>query len=291
MTGHRLSRRGIEGLRHRLSDRDMAILDQVADLRLMSALQIEALHFTDADHRSQLAAARACRRVLERLVRDRLLVRLDRRIGGVRAGSASFIYGLGHIGQRVLALEGPRRRFQEPSVLFTDHTLAISQLVVDLSKADRAGQFEVLDVQSEPRCWREMGSSNGRSTLRPDLYTVLGTPEYEYRWFIEVDRGSEHLPTLLAKCQAYEDYFRTGAEQRTQGVFPRVCWIVPTDSRAEQLVGKIEKANGLTAAMFEVTTPERAIATLSGLAPQESTQSSVGGPFDDEAVSEAGGSR
>ena len=76
--------------------------------------------------------------------------------------------------------------------------------------------------------------------------------------------GSQHLPTLLAKCQAYEDYYRTGAEQRTQGVFPRVCWIVPTDARAEQLVGKIEKADQLTSAMFEVTTPERAIATLSG---------------------------
>ena len=32
-----------------------------------------------------------CRRVLARLVDERLLVRLDRRVGGVRAGSASFV--------------------------------------------------------------------------------------------------------------------------------------------------------------------------------------------------------
>jgi hypothetical protein len=260
----------------------MAILDQVAELRLMSALQIEALRFTGADHQTQLAAARACRRVLERLVRDRMLVRLARRIGGVRAGSASYVYGLGHIGQRVLALEGPRRRFHEPSVLFTDHTLAISQLVVDLTNADRAGQFELMDLQSEPRCWRHAGGSHGKVTLRPDLYAVLGTPEYEYRWFVEVDRGSEHLPTLLAKCQAYEDYYRTGAEQRTHGVFPRVCWIIPTDDRAEQLVEKVKTANRLTPAMFEVTTPERAVATLSGGKAHGGAQLLDGGPLDDD---------
>jgi hypothetical protein len=269
----RISRRGIENLRHRLSNRDLAILDQVADLRLMSALQIEAIHFTTADHQTQLAAARACRRVLERLVRDRLLVRLDRRIGGVRAGSASFVYGLGHTGQRVLTLEGPRRRFREPSALFTDHTLAITQLVVDLTTTTRDGQFELLDMQSEPRCWRHAGGGNGKVTLRPDLYVVLGTPDYEYRWFIEVDRGSEHLPTLLAKCQAYDDYYRTGSEQRAHGVFPRVCWIVPSDGRASALVEKIEKASRLTPSMFEVTTPRSSIAALSGEMPSIGSRS------------------
>jgi hypothetical protein len=267
MNGRRISQRGIEELRHRLSDRDLVILNQVADLRVMSALHIEALHFTTADHQTQLAAARACRRVLERLVRDRLLVRLERRVGGVRAGSASYVYRLGHTGQRVLNLEGPRRRFREPSVLFTDHTLAITQLVVDLTTTSRGGQFELLDLQSEPRCWRHAGGGHGKVTLRPDLYAIVGTPEYEYRWFIEVDRGSEHLPTLVAKCQAYDDFYRTGTEQRAHGVFPRVCWIVPCDGRANALVERIQKTRRLTPSMFEVTTPRSSIAALSGEMP------------------------
>ena len=90
MSSERLSRRGVEMLANRLSARDRAIIGQVAKLRLMSARQIESLHFTDADHESHLAAARACRRVLERMVQHRLLTRLDRRVGGLRAGSASY---------------------------------------------------------------------------------------------------------------------------------------------------------------------------------------------------------
>src|ERR1700682_4418500 len=77
-------------------------------------------------------AARTARRVLERRVDDRLLVRLDRRVGVVRAGSASFVYGLGPVGQRVLGFGGPRRRFREPTSTFVVHTLAITELVVEL---------------------------------------------------------------------------------------------------------------------------------------------------------------
>jgi Replication-relaxation len=265
MSGNRLGRRGIEHLRGELSDRDRAVLESVADLRLMSARQIEALHFVAADHRSGLAAARACRRVLERLVvRDGVLLRLERRVGGIRAGSASYVYGLTHIGQRVLDTGGPRRRFREPSGLYVEHTLAISQLVVDLTMAARSGEFEILDLQPEPRCWRQFSGNYAMATLRPDLYVVVGTPDFEYSWFVEVDRGSEHLPTLLAKSRVYDDYYRTGAEQRTHGIFPRVCWTVPKEDRAESLAKKIEGDARLQNAMFEITTSDRALDVLTG---------------------------
>ena len=101
----------------------------------MSAQQIQALHFPDAEHDNEQAATRARQRVLERLTRERLLIRLDRRIGGVRAGSAGFVLALGPVGQRVLATSGPRRRSYEPTLRFVDHTLAMTQLVVDLTVA------------------------------------------------------------------------------------------------------------------------------------------------------------
>ncbi|HLX87620.1 MAG TPA: replication-relaxation family protein, partial [Acidimicrobiales bacterium] len=111
----RVGPRELERLRDDLSGRDLAIVGQVAEFRLMSAGQIRAVHFALSEHDNELAAARACQRVLARLVRDRLLVRLERRVGGVRAGSASFVYGLAPVGQRVLALRGPRRRYHEPT--------------------------------------------------------------------------------------------------------------------------------------------------------------------------------
>jgi Replication-relaxation len=267
MSNARTSQRGVERLSARLSTRDLAVLSQVADLRLMSARQIGSLHFTGADHESPLAAARSCNRVLERMVRDRLLIRLDRRIGGVRAGSASFVYALGRVGQRVLALRGARLRFREPSEHFTDHTLAISELVVRLTLAGRAGSFELLDLQPEPRCWRRYAGSFGTVTLRPDISLTIGAQEFEYRWFIEVDQGSEHLPTVLTKCRAYDGYYRTGIEQRALGVFPRVSWIVPSQERAEALAERIADDRRLTTAMFQVTTTDQALTSLSGALP------------------------
>ena len=99
-----ISARGVAQLRERLSGRDKAILRQVAELRLMSARQIQVIHFPDSEHENELAATRARQRALARLVSERLLIRLERRIGGVRAGSAGLVLALGEVGQRVLVI-------------------------------------------------------------------------------------------------------------------------------------------------------------------------------------------
>ena len=85
-------------------------------------------------------------------------------------------------------------------------------------------------------CWREFSGLGGRRWLRPDAFLVLGVGDYELRWFIEVDRASESLPTVLRKCRLYADYYQSGKEQAAHGgVFPRVCWIVPDEPRAERV--------------------------------------------------------
>ena len=258
MSGDRLGRRGLTQLRAQLSDRDLAVVGQVAQLKLMSGRQIERLHFGIEFHATALTAARTCRRVLERLVDDRLLVRLDRRVGGVRAGSASFVYGLGPVGQRILGLDGPRRRFREPTATFVVHTLAISELVVTLTVADRLGVFDLLELEAEPACWRPLGSGQ----LRPDLFASLGVGEYEYRYFIEVDLGTESLPRLIAKCQTYEAYYDTGVEQQTHGIFPRVLWDMHDEQRSVKLRDAIERSRLLTPELFSVTTTDDAFGVL-----------------------------
>lgn len=254
----------LEDLRERLSGRDMAIIGQVADLRLMTGRQIEAVHFPVGEHDTAAAAARAARRCLERLARTNLLIRLERRIGGVRAGSRSFVYALGPVGHRVLHRDEARPRYREPSATFVDHTLAVTQLVVDLTVRSQLGGMDLLRMQAEPRCWRQFTSAAGVTVLRPDLFVALGVGEFEHRWFCEVDRGTEHLPALLRKCRTYEAYYATGTEQRDHGVFPRGCWIVPDQRRAERLRRAIDKDSRLTDALFVVTTHDSAIATLTG---------------------------
>lgn len=258
-----VSARGLTQTRERLSTRDLGIIKQVAELRLMSARQIQALHFPDAEHDNEQAATRARQRVLERLTRERLLIRLERRIGGVRAGSAGFVLAIGTVGQRVLAAGGPRRRSYEPTLRFVDHTLAIAQLVADLSVAAGDGLLDLLDVQAEPRCWRQFSSISGRCLLRPDAFVRLGSGEYELRWFIEVDRATESLPVIVRKCRLYADYYQSGKEQATQGgVFPRVCWIVPDELRAERLRQAIARDRTLPERLFVVTTSEHSLTIL-----------------------------
>ena len=259
-----VSTRGLGQVRGRLSERDLAIIKQVAELRLMSARQIQAIHFPDETHENGQAATRARQRVLERLTREWLLTRLERRIGGVRAGSAGFVLALGPIGQRVLATGGPRQRAYEPTMRFFDHTLAIAQLIVDATMASRRETIDLLDCQPEPRCWREFSGVGGRRLLRPDLLLALGVGEYELRWFVEVDRGSESLPVVLRKCRLYSDYYQSGKEQANGGVFPRVCWIMSDAQRVERIRHAIARDRTLPERLFIVTTNTDALATLQG---------------------------
>jgi hypothetical protein len=258
-----LSVLGVVQLRQRLSERDMAIIRQVAELRLMNARQVQALHFPAGEHVSEAAATRARQRVIARLIRERLLIRLERQIGGVRAGSVGLVLALGPVGQRVLSLEGPRRRAYEPGLRFVDHTLAVSQLVVDVTLASRRGLLNVLELEAEPECWRDFSGLGGRRILRPDAFLSLGVNEYELRWFIEVDRASESLPVIRRKCRLYAEYYQSGTEQTKHGgVFPRVCWIVPDERRAERVRQIIARDNRLPRGLFAVTTNREAVSSL-----------------------------
>lgn len=263
-----VSARGLAQLRERLSERDLAIIRQVAELRLMSARQIQAVHFPTTEHNGEQAATRARQRVLERLTREFLLFALERRVGGVRAGSAGLVVALGPIGQRLLTPHGSRRRLYEPTVRFFDHTLAIAQLVVDVAVAARQGQLELLDCQAEPKCWRQFSGLGGRRLLRPDTFLALGVGDYELRWFIEVDRSSESLPVIVRKCRLYADYYQSGQEQAAHGgVFPRVCWVVPDESRAERVRAVIARDRSLPDRLFIVTNSPQAVTVLRGITP------------------------
>jgi hypothetical protein len=253
------------GLLHEwLSGRDLAILNQVSDLRLMSSSQIAAVHFSLNEHDNPAAAARATQRVLARLVRENLLSRLERRVGGVRAGSAGYVYCLGSIGQRLMAPGGPRQRDWEPGLKFLDHTLAVSQLVVDVIEASRAGDLQILQSQPEPHCHRMFSGPGSPVVLRPDLFLAVGLGDMEHRSFIEVDRGSESLPVVIGKCRAYDAYYQSGREQEAHGVFPKVCWIVPDERRADRIERAIKKDRRLTDQLFAVTTYGKAVDLLAG---------------------------
>ncbi len=263
MSVRRLTQVDLASLRQRLAKRDVAIVEMVGELRLASGHQLRNLYFAPEKFATAETAARSCRRVLARLVRDYLLIRLDRRIGGVRAGSDGYVYALGPVGERLL--DGSVRRYRwypEPTEKYVQHTLAGGQVVVDLLAKHRSGSLSVLDWQPEPRCWRRVPSLGGNVTLRSDLYLALGVGDTELRWFVEIDRSSQSIPALIHKCRLYDSYYRSGVEQAEHDIFPRVLWITLDERRAERLHGAIARDRRLADALFIVTTADQALRVL-----------------------------
>lgn len=255
----------LEQIRQRLTARQLGVLEDVGRLRLVSGRQLTELHYGSTESDRRLA-----RRELSGLVDARVLLRDERRVGGVRAGSAGFIYGLDVAGQRLLAPAG-RRWWPSPNTgeLFARHTLVVSQLYLDLRTAERAGGFELVRFEAEPACWRSFtGSGGSRVVLKPDAYIMTTTDKFEDHLFVELDLGSETRPRLVDKARRYVDYFQTGTEQERHGVFPQTVWLVPSARRAELVTDALSRLDPGSWLLFSVTTIERAVTELAGSTPE-----------------------
>jgi hypothetical protein len=249
-------------MRRQLSDRDRLILSAVQDLRLLTARQIERAIFVDGSH---LTRARRCRAALQRLTESGCLIRLDRRIGGVRAGSAGYVYALTPFGQRVLNPGAGRlRRVREPGAGFVDHVLAISELWVQLLEAERDGRLKLVEFQPEPRCWRTYSGISGVRWVKPDAGVVTATDEWELHFWVEVDLATESQSVIRSKAATYAGYWQTGKEQTARGVFPRVLFLVSDDRRKEQVVETLSRLPAEQWQLFQVALFDRAVVVLSG---------------------------
>lgn len=226
-----------------LSDRDLAVLGSLAKLRVLSGRQIQRLHIPDG---SRLTRLRRTQALLRRLHSHGLVIRMQGMVGGVRAGSSGYLYGLTGRGQSVLGVQGPygkrRRRMWETKPYFQDHLLSIAEVFVHLEEAGRSQTLDVLDFQPEPQAWRRFSGIGGAHLiLKPDAFVHIATARLEHLVFLEVDLDTESATTIYAKCLRYVAYWRSGVEQQRLGVFPRVIWLVPDEERRSEVIGIIGK--------------------------------------------------
>jgi Replication-relaxation len=235
MTRRYFTAAAVRALESRLTTRDLAVLQCVSSLRFVSGAQLARLCFTDSA--DPLSNARAARRALLRLTRLDILTRLPRPVGGVRAGSAGYVYHLALAGQRLAGEHGwqPAHRGRQPLApgsLFLRHTLLIAELHTRLVEADRSRRIELLELAAEPSCWRKLDGLGGQQVmLKPDSYIRLGIREYEDSYFVEVDRGTEGSRAIEHQLRAYAAYHLSGAEQDKRGVFPCVLWLTTSAER------------------------------------------------------------
>jgi hypothetical protein len=236
----------------------------LAQLRLMRTDQIERLHFHEG---SAGTRPRRCRSVLQRLFNHRLIERLDRRVGGIRAGSTGFIYRLSPKGRRLLGLldgDARRSRLPEPRLVFQEHTLAVTELAVRLHVRARANDLELLRFEAEPTCWRQFTGLGGESiTVRPDAFVIVAAGEYEHLSFIEVDLGTESRATIRRKAELYRRYAASGHEQTTFGIFPKVVFLANDVRRARSLTAALQQTPGRSA-LFTVGLLDHPVPLLAG---------------------------
>lgn len=209
------------------------------------------------------------RKTLRRLCELGVLEALDRTVGGVRAGSAGTTFALGRPGRRLIAAGQPGRRVRRaytPGARYLAHTLAIAQLYVDLTVAQRGGVIERLEVfEPEPECWRTYpGRFGSRLAIKPDSYVFLHNNGYELSFFIERDMATEAAVTIERKAHRYRDYWQTGTEQHARGVFPRVAWITPNERRSQDIREALERLPTDAVRLFAVATTEQVVELLSG---------------------------
>jgi len=263
--GERVTRAAVERVVAALSQRDREILADVTRVRVLTGRQIERLHFANlaGTHRD-----RKRRRVLARLVSLRLLAVLKRRIGGVRAGSAGLVFALGVVGQRLLALEANRspavhdgrsRHPGTPTERFLKHSLAGSELYVQLVEQARAGSLSLVGFRAEPACWWRDGEGKW---IKPDAYVVVSDGDIEDSWAIEVDMATESLPTLRRKLVGYLDLVERGEKGPDEEVLPRVLVSVPDKQRCRAVRQLVRGLPPPADELFVVTLHDLVVAKL-----------------------------
>lgn len=250
----RLSARQLKELDISLGDRDKQVLKHIQNYRYLMSGQIQRLCFAEAA--SPQAGLRAANRCLKKLKELGLIDSLSRRIGGVRAGSASFVWFISHAGERLLRLHYSTRstagRGFEPSPYFLSHTLAVAEASIRLTEISRKNDIQLSSMQIEPECWREYSGYGSRLSLKPDLYVAMVSGEYEDRYFLEVDLDTESPAKVVEKCERYYKYYQSGTEQEESGVFPLTVWIVPNAGRKARLMESIKSAFDKKPRLFAV---------------------------------------
>ncbi len=233
-----------------LSPRERAVLADVARLGVASGGQLQRLHYEATE-----AGKRLARIELARLCQSQVLGRLDRTIGGVRAGSRGHCFALGVAGQRIVWPD--RARYREPwtpNRAYLRHALAVGEIYVRLrtTMSDR-----LLTYDTEPACWRSyFGPGGAPTTLKPDAVAILDFAQFEDRFWLEIDLATESGTRITTKAEAYVRYWQSGREQSASGVFPQVLWVTTTKVRQDLMVAALTRLPAEHWQLFAVVTAD-----------------------------------
>jgi hypothetical protein len=210
-------------LKHRLTQRHVQMLAELAQQRAFTRDQLTALFF-GSKRRCQAALG-----LLKQLGLIRHVIYLPQPLAGsgprayiLTAEGARVAAQVTGINRKILSLRAARTG---RSFLHINHTLAINDFYVQLVTATQAAGGRLF--------WHSQDQSltdyakNGKPTLTPDGTAEVRFGDRTVRAYIEVDRGTERRPWLEAKVQRYLKHQggRLGADQL------HILFIVPGAAR------------------------------------------------------------
>jgi hypothetical protein len=267
MTRERVTNARVERLAADLTERDLQVVESLDKLRVATPTQLRRLHFAGG---TPAANARQVWRRLRALTALRVLIVLERRVGGGRGGSSQAVFALDVAGQRLASACGPAggrrlRRPWTPGNQFLAHSLAVTERYVELRERERAGQGELLAFDAEPLCWRRFTGVGGATVwLKPDAFIRWGRGELEHLSFVEVDRATASSPTVARKLDCYRRYWQSGREQERFGAFPRVVLLTPTEARRAALADAVTRQPADARSLYRIDLYADALRLLTG---------------------------
>lgn len=254
----------LQRVRDQLIPLDQRLIDTLATVGYATTHQLEQLALPQT---SPHARARRVRRRVQHLRLLRVVYTLERHIGGIGGGSPQSIHTLDRAGLQLTA-STTRQRIRparERGRAHVHHAVDVTGHLVDLQAfAEGRRGLRVVGWLGEPAChlpYRELGRL---AWLAPDALVTVHTQAEQITSMLEVDRGTESLPTLLHKADRYLTYATTHREA------PQVVWSLHTTQRAHRLAEALHdrrrprQATRLADQLFVITTSSHAAAALAG---------------------------
>jgi Replication-relaxation len=232
-----------------ITDRDVAILDAVCDMRFLTAEQIELLLFSPS-------TASSCRRRLSLLYHnaylDRMLIPMKNAFGSTRA-----VYTLSRRGAEFVARArvcSTRDLDWQPGdtdkeLYFLQHTLAINDFRIMVTNTAKARGLS-LDWTDERTLRRRTMKDYVTDPKRPgqklavvpDGYFSLTDGGHDQAFALELDRGTVEEKRFKAKVRALGEWKMNGTYERRYGRKSlRVLFVVSGATRDPNRLQRIKR--------------------------------------------------
>lgn len=226
-----------------LLERDIDIIYFIANSKQVTARQVHRAIFRDN------ASEEPMRRALRRLVKQRMIGRIEiRTVGGKNGGSGQYVYQLDRQGWELCKMD---RVFYFPTSIHYDR-ISVTDRLLDIEE-----KLNVTYKETVPACHRTINYN----LLEPDAYIELDLGDVERRVWLEVDEGTEHEKQVMNKLMRYVHAYDNAGPRWNP--WPLIVWTAPNEKRRLKLEQWIAQTPSGARAMFRACVFDDLVATVS----------------------------